>query len=42
MTAKRLTLTQTRIADGVWEGVLTGAVGAGPLRHRIWAARWRG
>jgi hypothetical protein len=24
MTAKRLTLTQTRIANGVWEGVLTG------------------
>jgi hypothetical protein len=31
MTAKRLTLTQTRIANGVWEGVLTGAVGAAAL-----------
>jgi hypothetical protein len=31
MTAKRLTLTQTRIANGVWEGVLTGAIGADAL-----------
>jgi hypothetical protein len=31
MTAKRLTLTRTRIANGVWEGVLTGAVGAAAL-----------
>lgn len=31
MAAKHLTLTQTRIADGVWEGVLTGAVGADRL-----------
>jgi hypothetical protein len=25
MTAQRMTLTQTRIANGIWEGVLTGA-----------------
>jgi hypothetical protein len=25
MTAKRLTLTQTRMANGIWEGMLTGA-----------------
>jgi hypothetical protein len=31
MTAKRLTLTQTCIANGVWEGVLTGAIGADAL-----------
>lgn len=31
MTAKRLTLIQTRIANGVWEGVLTGAVDAPAL-----------
>ena len=31
MTAKRLTLTQTRIANGVWEGVLTGADSAPAL-----------
>jgi hypothetical protein len=27
MAAERMTLTQTRIANGIWEGVLTGAGG---------------
>lgn len=31
MTAGRLTLTQSRIAGGVWEGVLTGSGYAGTL-----------
>jgi hypothetical protein len=31
MTAKRMTLTQSRIAGGVWEGVLTGAGDTGVL-----------
>lgn len=31
MTAGRMTLTQSRIAGGVWEGVLTGAGDAGTL-----------
>ena len=28
--ARRLTLTQTRIAYGLWEGLLTGADGKAP------------
>ena len=31
MTAKRMTLTQSRIAGGVWEGVLTGTGDPGVL-----------
>jgi hypothetical protein len=31
MTAKRMTLTQSRIAGGVWEGVLSGAGDPGLL-----------
>ncbi len=29
--AERLELTQTRIANGVWEGVLTGAIATPPV-----------
>jgi hypothetical protein len=31
MTARRIALTQTRIADGIWEGVLTGSGNPGQL-----------
>jgi hypothetical protein len=33
--AERLELTQTRIAHGVWEGVLTGATGAPPALEAL-------